>query len=303
MKKVLIIFLTAIFSIVLVSCNNTAVVGNEAKENSKTVSSDNYVLEEIENIEAIPLEFRKDFGELAKQRGYKLIQTGEQEYLLFIALGEKSTAGYDVILKGITEENDKLTIAIEEQKPAEMAAQVISYPSKAFWLKGDIKDISNINVTDNNGKFLVPIDNTGITATAEYIGKTDSNSIELAIDGEPRNFQIIEIKEKYNELNLNKGEQVEVIYTENTNGQLIIKAISRLTSLNEPFKVVEGTYTGQIDSHSIEVSINGEAMVFQILEVNDEFQSLGLNEGDQVRITYVVDKNNVNMIKSITKSN
>lgn len=62
-----------------------------------------------------------------------------------------------------------------------------------------------------------------------------------------------------------------------------------------------GTYTGQVDNNFIEIKLDGSngALEFNITEISDSFK--GFKSGTKVKITYIVNKDNQNLLKSIEK--
>ena len=76
------------------------VAGTDSAKNG--ISSGELLLEEAKETD-LPKELLDQSISLSKQRGYSIFQHGENEYILFVALGEKNTAGYDLSGKEITE--------------------------------------------------------------------------------------------------------------------------------------------------------------------------------------------------------
>ncbi|MEW9121976.1 MAG: hypothetical protein AB2421_04625 [Thermotaleaceae bacterium] len=70
-------------------------------------------------------------------------------------------------------------------------------------------------------------------------------------------------------------------------------------SEEENWVTAEGIYVGQIDSNSIEIEINGEAMAFRIEEVQEQFEEI--EEKDKVQIKYLENEYGQLILKEIIK--
>ncbi|TYQ17985.1 UNVERIFIED_CONTAM: hypothetical protein Cloal_0380 [Acetivibrio alkalicellulosi] len=62
-----------------------------------------------------------------------------------------------------------------------------------------------------------------------------------------------------------------------------------------------GEYVGQIDNNSIEIIVEKTPKSFRIEEVRTEFESLNLDTGDLVKVEYLVNEHNQNIILKIFK--
>ncbi|HJV46965.1 MAG TPA: protease complex subunit PrcB family protein [Bacillota bacterium] len=60
--------------------------------------------------------------------GVKSTQIGK-DTLVVISLGQRSSAGYQILIDKVEEKNGKIVIHYSEKKPEGMAAMVITYPS------------------------------------------------------------------------------------------------------------------------------------------------------------------------------
>ncbi len=136
----------------------------ENGQNEKNTSSETIMLEEINDINQLPKEVTKLLNQLSKNRGYTIIKSEEDTFLLFVALGEKSTGGYSLKRKELKIENESITVVIEEIEPAPgtMVTEAFTYPHKIFWLKGNLKDINQVKVINQYGESF-PMINLGIT--------------------------------------------------------------------------------------------------------------------------------------------
>ncbi|WP_164984918.1 protease complex subunit PrcB family protein [Ammoniphilus sp. CFH 90114] len=72
--------------------------------------------------------FVDDVAKSMKQKGgSKVIHKNGHTYVV-IALGQRPSAGYSVIIDNVQHSDGKLVITYEEKKPQGMAASVITYP-------------------------------------------------------------------------------------------------------------------------------------------------------------------------------
>ncbi|HBY20318.1 MAG: hypothetical protein A2Y24_06385 [Clostridiales bacterium GWE2_32_10] len=71
-----------------------------------------------EKLETVPSELKTAVVDIEKMKGFSVIESNDNEKYIFIGLGEKPTDGYDVDVKSVKEANDKVTIEIDEIKPA-----------------------------------------------------------------------------------------------------------------------------------------------------------------------------------------
>lgn len=92
--------------------------------------------------------------------------------------------------------------------------------------------------------------------------------------------------------------EVNPVVTETSNGT---------AAVTDETKQDSGTYVGQIDSNSIEIKISGvpeeySPRAFRFSEeIKAMFDSYGLETNDQVWFSYVVNKDNQNVLKSIDR--
>lgn len=153
MKKATLLILISIMLLIFTACG-TPVNSNEPNNNLNTAD---YQLEEIVDNSILNEDLLNRFESLAKQRGYTIVELNDKK-ILFISLGEKNTSGFNLKPKNISEENDNIVITIEEIKPTELVAQVISYPYKLYWLKDNITDITKVKVVDGSGEEFASLD-------------------------------------------------------------------------------------------------------------------------------------------------
>ena len=84
------------------------------------------------------------------EKGYYINESVEK-VILTIAMGEKPTSGYEIKIKKIEINNDKITIEVEETKPynKNVTLQVITYPTTQIEFNKMPKSI-NIKSTKGN---------------------------------------------------------------------------------------------------------------------------------------------------------
>jgi len=107
------------------------------------------------------------------------------------------------------------------------------------------------------------------------VGAIDAQSVEIVVDGSEKVFALAEgLRIDH----IPDGSSVIFHYVE-TDTRPVINSITSLdTSLSG-----EGVYVGQIDSHSIEIDVDGS---FAVFELGEGIDLEGLNEGDSVQFTY-----------------
>ena len=111
-----------------------------------------------------------------------------------------------------------------------------------------------------------------------WVGLIDSQSAEIEVDGVPRAFAL---SEEVNVEAISDGTTVVFTYVEEENRPLIltIDAVEQVIST----LMAEGVYNGQIDSHSVEIDVDGETKVFTI---GEGLSLEGLESGAIIRFTY-----------------
>jgi len=58
-----------------------------------------------------------------------------------------------------------------------------------------------------------------------FMGQIDSHSIEIMLNKEVKAFQIIDVLDRFEELNLQEGDMIKFTYIEDENSMLVIKSI------------------------------------------------------------------------------
>lgn len=93
--------------------------------------------------------------------------------------------------------------------------------SKAISLFLCISLILSFTVGCNNSESI----NTNTITTGTYIGQIDSHSIEIEISGQPKAFQILEVMDEFNNLDIQEGATIEFKYIEKETTERIITEI------------------------------------------------------------------------------
>ncbi len=111
-----------------------------------------------------------------------------------------------------------------------------------------------------------------------WVGLIDSHSAEIEVGGVPRAFAL---SEDVDAEVLSEGTAVVFTYVEEENRPLIltIEAIEQVIAA----LTAEGIYNGQIDSHSVEIDVDGEPKAFSIEE---DISLDGLESGAMIKFTY-----------------
>lgn len=117
------IFAFLIIFSTLVACSNTPTLVTVAQEER----SDRLLSYEIVN-PPYDSGLERIVHKMKKQAGMETIQSGKHT-LVVIALGQRPSAGYKLVIEKVERKADKIVISYSEQKPQGMAASVITYPT------------------------------------------------------------------------------------------------------------------------------------------------------------------------------
>lgn len=115
--------------------------------------------------------------------------------------------------------------------------------------------------------------------TGSLTGRIDNHSVEIEVDGEPRVFGL---SDGLREAELAPG-AISFKYYVDKNGRSIITEAEFTKDERGAVQTAEGVFNGQVDSHTVEIEIGGEARAFG-LDAGISFT--GIKEGDQVFIVY-----------------
>lgn len=302
MKKTLMLIFTFLLILTSTACSTDAV-----NQNGETSS---IVIEEITDLTSLDKSILDSFDNLKQQRGYHLFDASENQNILLISLGEKRTAGYDIVNPVVKVKDNTVNVTIEEIMPDGMAAQVITYPYKAFYLKGKLDGLDLIVKNTVGDKFIETNEKKGnddsnlektLSTSGVFIGEIDNHSIEVGINKETKAFDITNVKDQFNALKVKDMDLIQIEY-EVKNGQSLVKNISKVTSAPSNLTSrVEAIFIGLADPTSFEAKVGDEVMFFQVPDGVDKFSSLNMKENDKIIITFTVDRNNQKIVSDITK--
>jgi len=291
-----------IFAVALSLAIVVGAVGCSSSENEKAISdlpnaedsinndnkgiAVNYIEFERVDLEDLSEEFKELIEENKKEKGYKLLEDSSSEYsYLVVFAGQKPSAGYDIEIKKVVDNEGVTDVMVTQTPPTEgmMAAEVLTYPMDIVKLTGITDNINLIYLEGDSKSSTDPNQSTSMLATTyvegEYVGLIDNNSIEVKIEDGPQAFQLTDVtKEQIS--SYKKGDIIGFDYLKNEKGQNVI------ISFKQEKQFITGDYVGQIDPHSIEVTIEDGPVTFQLNDAAVN-QVGSFKEGDLIKIEYV----------------
>lgn len=252
-KKALVLAMVVLITLVCLTACSFPAEGKESKSeelSGKNEDSDSKIkYEQIKNEENIPPNIKSIIESLKKKRGFAYFQEDE-DTILFISMGEKNTAGYEIKVKSIEAVGDTVKVIVSEKTPGkdEIVAQVITYPYTIVRVEGIVKSFKVVNEKGEEFNLLSSKntiktdDNKHVNVTGTYIGQIDNNSIEidiaddLAIEGNdsPMAFRLSDEVKAYFDSesssfkDFKEGEQVIFSFIENDVGQKVITEIEKI---------------------------------------------------------------------------
>lgn len=132
MKKILIAAMTVVLvAITLMGCQTSEKIQYE-RVNYEDLNS------QIQN----HIEANKN------KSGHLLIKDKDShDYYVVVFAGEKTSGGYDIKIKEVTNDNDNINVMVTETalEKGQMVAAVITYPMDIVRIKGTVKDIKVIH--------------------------------------------------------------------------------------------------------------------------------------------------------------
>ncbi|UNC92233.1 hypothetical protein [Candidatus Contubernalis alkaliaceticus] len=131
---------------------------------------------------------------------------------------------------------------------------------------------------------------TIMTAAGVFVGFADSHTVEIKVEGEAKAFGL---NEGISTANLQKGDNITFKYKENQSGRLVIIELEKKgNDHDKELQSAEGILTGRIDSHSVEIKVNGKHQAFGLSEalLEKEF-AVG-----EISFKYYIDKNGRSII-------
>ncbi|MFZ5351156.1 MAG: protease complex subunit PrcB family protein [Bacillota bacterium] len=168
----------------------------------------------------------KTIEALKENRGY-IYWEEDNAYIIAIFSGMQGSAGHDIIVRSIQDNEGKTVITVEEKAPSDSAATVITHPLTVVRAAGIT---NNFVITNTNGVSFEALmeqqipDAQTIKASGIYTGRVDTNSIEVKLDnGDIKVFVITDIIHEID--SLTEGSRIQFLYYTNAYGQNIIARI------------------------------------------------------------------------------
>jgi sporulation protein YlmC with PRC-barrel domain len=242
---------------------------------------------EIKDTSSLPKNVEIFIQSMKKQRGFTNFRD-ENTNILVISSGEKTTGGYGIDVESVKEVGGIVEVVVKETSPEKgsVVTEVLTYPFIILKMPMTLESFKVIN-TEGEEFTYIPSSRLNISENGIYVGQIDNNFVEIKINGESRTFMLTdETRETIEELGENR--QIEFTYYINENNQLVVTYIKEIDHWENASKTETGTYVGQIDNFSIEVTIDGKAKAF----INYEMDRLlkDIKEGDKVEVKYSKNK-------------
>jgi sporulation protein YlmC with PRC-barrel domain len=242
---------------------------------------------EIKDTSSLPKNVEIFIQSMKKQRGFTNFRD-ENTNILVISSGEKTTGGYGIDVESVKEVGGIVEVVVKETTPEKgsVVTEVLTYPFIILKMPMTLESFKVIN-TEGEEFTYIPSSRLNISENGIYVGQIDNNFVEIKINGESRTFMLTdETRETIEELGENR--QIEFTYYINENNQLVVTYIKEIDHWENASKTETGTYVGQIDNFSIEVTIDGKAKAF----INYEMDRLlkDIKEGDKVEVKYSKNK-------------
>jgi len=178
--------------------------------------------------EELPQDIKIEIENLKHRRGYASFET-EEGLILFIAMGERNTTGYEIKVKSVEKVDGTTTITVIERQPGkdELVGEAITYPYTVISLRKSTGSFRVVNESGDEFGLLIPSET--IEAEGEYVGQIDGSSIEVIIGGIPQAFRYEKEGVKPPVIDtLNEGDRIRFEYFENEHGQKIISNIEKV---------------------------------------------------------------------------
>lgn len=119
----------------------------------------------------LPQNLEEPIEHVKELRGFGIIKRTENETIIYIGSGQKSTGGYDITVESVRRLKDIIRIEVLEKTPGsnENVTQVITYPHAVIKV---FEAISNIEVVNDQGDKFENINDESLEADY-YEGKND----------------------------------------------------------------------------------------------------------------------------------
>lgn len=228
------IFIVLISFLVFMGCSNKIEVDQPVNLEDKTEKDETNKEITVNSIEFKTMaigdlneDIQSEVEQLKLERGYNYWKS-DDGYILFISSGMKSTGGYSIKVNSVEDNEGKTIVSVFETKPLAdaMLTQAIEYPYVLIKVNQVVDDfiIKNQN-GDNFDKIEADVSKEE-TIEGVYIGRIDSNSIEVSV-GETfmvfRNYNMVKLISE-----LDSGQTVKVTYQLLKNGQYQLNKIESL---------------------------------------------------------------------------
>ncbi|MDZ4132447.1 MAG: hypothetical protein U1E11_04850, partial [Dethiobacteria bacterium] len=112
------------------------------------------------------------------------------------------------------------------------------------------------------------------------VGQIDSQSVEIEINGQVKAFSL---GTGVSAAGISDGARIVFSYTETEERPLLLSLTAAVVDEADTIMHGEGIYTGQIDSHSVEIEVDGEARAFAI---GEGVVTENIDSGSRIAFTY-----------------
>ncbi|WHH60197.1 protease complex subunit PrcB family protein [Petroclostridium sp. X23] len=202
-------------------------------------------------IEDLDSELRAAFEEAKMERGYKLVKDkASDHYYLAVFAGQKPSAGYDVKIARVMDNEGITDVLVQEFVPGKdtMVAEMLTYPMDIVKLTGIIDNV-NLNFVSKEKEEKMETDplplqnpnapvssNDSQSSTlletkivmAEYVGQIDNNSMEVKTEEGVKALRLNGIaKEQLADLNLDQGDTIMLEVFKNDNNQETVYSMKK----------------------------------------------------------------------------
>ncbi|PKM86752.1 MAG: hypothetical protein CVU87_11195 [Firmicutes bacterium HGW-Firmicutes-12] len=227
-KKILIMIV--IVSLVISGCNVFTQDSDNDKKPQLQMGELSYEMINTYSKEEITADLEKWYEDNFKQEGLSSLNTENHTYLLF-STGEKPNSGYGIESLRLIGTEKEIEVYVELRVPSqgEMTAQVITYPNILIKIDRDSREFVLEEIKEIPAEKDLVKNDTGM-----YVGLIDNHSIEIKISGVPdehsaKAFELTDkVKENFDNLGLNTGDQVHFTFYENNNGQRMLTSIEKI---------------------------------------------------------------------------
>ncbi|RBW70918.1 hypothetical protein [Bacillus taeanensis] len=172
-----------------------------------------------------------------------------------------------------------------------------SQPEQPILSETENEEAEEVSHSAVDGEKTTPSSLSPVTEKGIYNGQIDSHTVQIESENGVNAYQLSDKTLEQIE-SLEEQTSISFTYSENENNQLMLHSIEKLQiSSDEPEIITEtGLYIGQVDPHTIEISINGESKAFQL---NEEVQYNIENVPENQKVTFHYYKNGEQLV--ITK--